>query len=170
MINGAALMYRGAGALSVVLFAGNGTAPSTLPSFGNVYTLSAAKLTDDDYGQIRPYYVTYFFPTHDQETAFKLGGGRKLLQYLTAFIAGTGTLTLTFLCDTLANAWPLTVTRALSTAPRFDLECGGGSAQAQRIAVKFVSCPASGTDNGFNLQKMLAVLKPAARLPVRGAV
>lgn len=192
-MNGGALMYRQATAgpgglppeaLSVVLFNGNGFPPGVLPGFGNVYTLSAAKLTDDDYGQVNPYYTTYFFVTHDQEQSLKcqdakgnmvtLGGMRKLLQYMTAYIAyplatGTCNVLLTFYCDSLTNPWPLTVGRALIPNPKFDLECAGGSAQGQRIAIKFASSPASGTDNGFSLMKVTAVLKRAERLQVRGS-
>ena len=192
-MNGASLMYRQAAAgpgglppeaLSVVLLAGNGQAPGAAAGFGNVYTLSAAKLTDDDYGQVHPYYTTYFFVTHDQEQSLKcqdaqgngvtLGGMRKLLQYVTAYIgypaaSGTCNIILTFYPDSLTNAWPLTVTRTLTVNPKFDLECAGGSAQGERIAIKFASSPVTGTDNGFTLQKVTAVLKRAERLQVRGS-
>lgn len=169
-VNGAALMYRQAGALRPVFFSGNGEAPGQAASFGNVYTLNPTKFTDDDYGQIFPYYVTFFLPSHDQEQQMQLGGGRKLLVYLQAFIAGVGSITITPLCDSLGNAWALMVTRALSNAPIYDLECAGGSAQAQRIALKFASVPTEGTDNAFNLQKVIATVRKAARLPVRGSV
>ncbi len=192
-MNGASLMYRQATAgpgglppeaLSVVLFAGNGQDPGAAAGFGNIYTLSAAKLTDDDYGQVHPYYTTYFFVTHEQEQALHcqnakgemvpLGSMRKLLQYVTAYIgypapSGTCNITLTFYPDSLTNAWPLTVTRALVVNPKFDLECAGGSAIGQRIAIKFAATPASGTDCGFSLQKVTAVLKRAERLLVRGS-
>ena len=168
-INGAALMYRQSGALQPVFFAGNGQEPGVAASYGNVYTLNPAKLTDDDYGQIYPYYVTFFMPGHDEEQAFQLGGGRKLLAYLQAFISGVGTLTIIPLCDALTNPWSLTGTRALTANPKFDLEWPGGEAQAQRIALKFASGPTSGTDNGFNLQKVVATIRKAARLPVRGS-
>ena len=117
--------------------------------------------------------------THDQEQALsytnekgdkvQLGGMRKLLSYLTAFIAGVGQITVTLYPDSLANPWPLYITRPLVSSPTFDMECAGGSAIGQRIAVKFASSPVTGTDNSFNLQKVVVVLKATMHLPVRGA-
>lgn len=145
-------------------------------SFSNVYTLKDYKLTDDDYGQIFPYYVTYFAPTPDQEQALQLGGGRKLLAYLAAFIESNSylylgcNLTVTFYCDTLLNPWGLTVSRTLPPNAIFDMECGGASTQGQRIAVKFESTPFDGkTDNALNLQTVRLWMKPATHLPVRGS-
>lgn len=169
-MNGAALMYRYSGKLSTVFFAGNGETPSAAGGHGNVYTLDAAKLTDDDYGQIDPYYVPYFFVNHEQEMALGLGAHRKMLAYLMAFISGVGTVTITPLCDTLSNAWPLVCSRTLNANPTFDMEWAGGSATAQRMAFKIASAPLAGqTDNSFNLDKLIAVLKPVKHLPVRGS-
>jgi hypothetical protein len=163
-------MYRRAGQIVPVFFSGNGTVPGTnIPGTGNVYTLDVTKLTDDDYGQINPFYTTYFMPGSEQETTLQLGGGRKLLQYVAAFVSGLGNMTITPLCDTLANNWTVTVVRTLGATPKFDLECGGGSAQGQRIALKFSSSPATGTDNSFTLQRVTAWMKPADRLVVRGS-
>jgi len=169
--NGAALMYRQAGKLSPVIFSGNKLPPGVAPGKANVYTLSAAKLTDDDYGQIFSYYVTYFAPTSDQEQMLQLGGGRKMLSYLTAFVSGVGNLQISPLCDVLTNQWAVVGVRPLSAAPTFDLEWVGGNAQAQRIALRFQSLPtnpAASLDNSFNLSRVLITLK-LARLPVRGS-
>ena len=69
-MNGAALMYRAPGQIQPVFFAGNGQPLGTANGFANVYTLNSAMLTDDDFGQINPYYLTYAFGvTHDQECA-----------------------------------------------------------------------------------------------------
>jgi hypothetical protein len=43
--------------------------------FGNLYSLNAAKYTDDDYGQIFSYYTTYFFFNHDLEAQAPGNGG-----------------------------------------------------------------------------------------------
>ncbi|MDE2099616.1 MAG: hypothetical protein KGL39_20355 [Patescibacteria group bacterium] len=169
-INGAALMYRAAGQLQPVLLAGNGQAPGAAAGFGNVYILNAAKYTDDDYGQILPYYTTYFAPDTDEELALQLSGLRKLLVWVQAFVPGIGTLTITPLCDSLSNAWSVTGSRTLAANPTYDLEWAGGQAQAQRIAIKFASSPAQGqTDNSFSLQKVTAWLRMIAHLRVRGA-
>ena len=196
-MNGAALMnfqpasnFAGTGnvALQACFFGGNGAPPGLLPGFGHSYTLSAAKFSDDDYGLVQPYYDTYFFLGHDQEQALSwqlpngqripIGAGRKLLAYLSAFISAPqlqtvteSQITLTFLCNSLTNPWPLTVVRLLSPNPKIDLECGGGSAIGNRIAVRFASQPATpgSLDNGFLLSHLTLWLKGAAHLPVRGA-
>lgn len=198
-MNGAALMYRTpnpniAGgempALPIVLFGGNGGAPDQITRInGNVYTLSSTKYTDDEYGLISPYYTTYFFVTHDQEQQLsyqlangqrvQLGAGRKLLQYLTAFVGAPSgltqtqsVLTLTFLCNSLTNPWSLNVQRTLSPTPTIDLECGGGSAIGNRIAIKISSAPANpavSLDNGFVLDHLAVWMKAATHLPIRGA-
>lgn len=169
-INGAALMYRAPGVLSVVFFGGNGQAPGAAAGFGNAYSLDPTKLTDDDYGQIVPYYTTYFFVGHDNERMLKLDSHRKMLAYLTAAIRGTGTLTITVFANSLTNPWAITGTRPLAATPNNDLGWAGGSATAERIAIKIASAPLPGqTDNGFLLTKLVPTLRPAARLPVRGA-
>lgn len=169
--NGAVLMYRTPGVLTPIILGGNNGIPGQFAGTGNVYTLTTLILTDDDYGQVHPYYVTYFFPNGDQEQGLQLGGGRKMVCYLTAFIGGTGNLLVTYLCNTLANAWGVTTSRTFLNPVTSDMECGGGSAIAQRIAVKFQSLPlVAQTDNAFNLQKVTLTLKKAAHLPVRGAV
>lgn len=168
-VNGAALMYRGAGSTQPVFFSGNGLAIGSEPGSGQVYTLDPAKLTDDDYGQIYPSYVTYMFIGHDAEVALQLDGGRKLLAYMAIFASGFGQLTITPLCDALSNPWPLTGIRPLSSAPTHDMEWGGGNAQAQRMALQFASSPLTGTDNSFSLQHVITWWRKA-RLAVRGAM
>jgi hypothetical protein len=178
---GGALMYREAGQIQPVFFGAT----------GNVYTLNAGKFTDDDYGQIYPFYTTYGFVTHDAEMALTfqdatgermpLGSGRKLLSYLKAFIAspaglaGGCVMIITVYTDSLVtqvgppvNPWPLVGKRNIVATPGYDLEWPGGMAQGDRIFVQFASVPATGTDNGFSLQRMTAFLKRVQRLPVRG--
>lgn len=164
------------GVLEFVPFGGNGSFPGVAAGFGNVYTTptdpsgAPILLTDDDYGQIFPYYTTYFFVNHEQEMALQLGAHRKMLSYFTALLNGTGNITIQALCNILTNAWPLSVTRALAAQAVSDTEWPGGSATAQRIAFKFASSPTTGTDNGFQLEKCVATLKPVTHLPVRGAL
>lgn len=168
MANGAALMYRIPGELALVLFGGNGVTPGVVVGFGNAYTLDQATLTDDDYGALAPSYMTYFFVSAEEKAKLKLNG-YELLAYLTAFVSGVGRIRITPYINTITNAWPVTCTRDLTVAPRFDLEWGGGNAQGERIALKYASLPiAPSTDNSFQLQAMAATLKQA-RLPIRGS-
>lgn len=122
----------------MVFLGGNGQAIGSGTGFGNVYTLSFNSLSDDDYGTIVPYYVTYFFVNHGQEIALQLGAHRKMVSYFTAFIAGVGFVTIIGLTDGLGNAWPLTAKRQLAIAPKFDLEWPGGNITAQRTAFQLI--------------------------------
>lgn len=175
-IGAAALMYRGAtlgGSTLSMVFSGWQNNPGF---FSNVYTLNPAKLTDDDFGLIAPYYTTYFFVGNMQEAMLRsdkgepLGSHRKLLAYLMAYASGTGLLNITVYGDNLNNPWPLSGQRSLVASPNYDLEWTGGNAYAQRFAIKFASVPVAGqTDNGFSLQKVVAALRAARHAPVRGA-
>jgi len=172
-MNGAALMYQGSTAsLQSTFFAGNGVTPgaSTANAFGNLYVLNPAYLTDDDYGLISPYYTTYFFVSREQEQGLQLGSHRKVVTYLQAFVAGIGNLTISAYPDALSNQWPLQCVRAAIQNPTHDLEWGGGNAQGGRIAFKFTSSPSSGTNNSFQLSKVVVALRPATRMPVRGSL
>lgn len=142
-MNGAALMYRGASParLQLTLFNGNGQTAGAAAGFGNVYTLSTAKLVDDDYGQIFPYWTTHFFTPGEIEAALQLGGFRHLIEYLSANVSGVGNVVVTPYINTLTNPWPLTVTRALSADPHFDIEWGAANITGNRVAFKFASVP-----------------------------
>lgn len=199
-MNGGALMFQiplsnpsgiGTPSLAPTFFCGNGAPPGFGNGHGNLYTLSAAKFTDDDYGLISPYYTTYFLVSHDQEQQLSwqgpdgqrrpLGAGRKLLTYLTAWITAPPSQTntqslinISFYANTMANgAWPLSITRALAREPQNDLECAAGSVKGYRIAIQFASAPANSSvslDNGFQLSHLSAWIKGDVHLPVRGAV
>jgi len=167
--NSGSLMYRQAGVLSLVLGGGNGSYPNTSPGYGNLYTLDSSSYTDDDYGQIDSYYITYFFPMAGAEAQLQLGSHQKQLAYLVAYIQWVGTITITPLIENLNNPWRLICQRAVSQV-NFDLEWGGGYARGSRMAFKIQASPLPGqTDNAYNLQRFVAALMPAARLRVRGA-
>lgn len=168
-MNGMARMYRNGASLTMVFFGGNGSAINSANGFGNIYTLNPTKYTDDDYGQINPYYVTYFLPSPEEEQALQLDAGRKMIAYITAYVSAISNLTIQILCDRLGNPWPLSVTRQPGMNPNFDLESGGGYAQAQRMALKIYPTPAAGqTDNTFGLSRV-SVWFRKSRLSVRGA-
>ena len=143
-MNGAALMYWSPGLLLPTFFGGNGQYAGQASGYGNVYIACANQLSDDDYGQIHPYYTTYFFPSHDQEQQLALGGQRKTLQYFQFLASGVGTMTVTPLVNNLQNPWNFTCARPLTANPDYDLEWPGASATGQRIAFKFASSPSGG--------------------------
>jgi hypothetical protein len=168
-MNGAARVFQAPGQLTTAFFGGNGQAPGAAPGFGNVYVLNPTKLTDDDFGQIFPRYTTYFFLDGEKAQGLGLAFVRLLVTYLNAYILGTGTVTYTFLVNSLTNAWNLTTSRTLNLTPNFDQEIGGAQCQGNRIAVRISSTPLPGTlDNGFNLQRLTLWLKKA-KLQIRGA-
>jgi hypothetical protein len=65
-MNGAALMRRGAG-LKAIFFGGGTTV--------HLYSLVPGNVADDDFGNINPYYTTYFFVDSEEEGAYQLGSG-----------------------------------------------------------------------------------------------
>lgn len=157
---GGARMYRtSSGKLDTVFYGG---------AFGNVYTLNPAKLSDDDFGVIAPYYVTHFFLDPEKAQMMQLTAARLLLAYITAYLSGTGQVTFSFLVNSLTNVWPLSVTRPLASSPNFDMELAGGNAMGNRIAVKMSFAPTSGNAVQFNLQRFQAWFKKA-KLSIRGA-
>ena len=168
-LNGGARMYASpGGSLTSIFFGGNGFVPGTAVGFGNVYSLNPLLLTDDDYGQVAPYYTTCFFLDSEKAQALGVVAIRIMLAYLNAYITGTGKVTYTFLCDSLDNPWAITTSRTLTSTAKFDQEIGGGMAQGNRIAIRISTTPITGTDNGFNLQRIQGWWK-AAKLKLRGA-
>lgn len=175
-LNGGALMYRDPFSIVPVFFAGNGQFPRA-DGFGNVYILDAGKYTDDDYGQMAPYYVTYAFPDRDQEQQEQLGGFMKMVAYTGTYIAGYGLLTISVYQNNLVNVWPLSGGGyALQANPPNDTEWSGAQAIAQRFFFKFTVAPNPAgstahplTDVAFSLTSFVAALKPNKRMPVRGA-
>lgn len=164
------ILARAGGVQTFCLGAGNGFTPFSAPGFGNVYSLSFSKLTDDDYGQVTPYYTTYFFVSRDQEQQLQLDVHRKLATYLSAFITGTGQTTITPLADVLSNPWPALPAYPLSASQNHDFEWGM-NVSGERVALKIGSIPLLGqTDNGFNLQHLAMTLKKEPMSPIRGAI
>jgi hypothetical protein len=164
------ILARAGGVQTFCLGAGNGQTPGAANGFGNVYSLSSAKLTDDDYGQVTPYYTTYFFVSRDQEQQLQLDVHRKLATYLSAFITGTGQTSITPMADVLSNPWPALPAYPLSTSQNHDFEWGM-NVSGERIALKIGSVPLVGqTDNGFNLQHLAMTLKREPMAPIRGAI
>ena len=133
----------------------NGTA------YGNLYTLNAQQFTDDDYGQMSPYYTTYFFVNHEQEQQLGLGTARKLMRKICADIPGIGYVTITPLVNSLNNPLPQTTPRVLAqdsnpaNLVNRDLEWTV-AVRGERIALRIAVFPLPGqTDVQMRLRKII---------------
>lgn len=165
-MNGAARMYRSVGQLTSCFFSGNGQTVGSVSGFGNAYILNPEKFTDDDYGRIFPYYVTYFFLDPEKRLALQLKGGRLLLAYVLAQIQPqsgdtNSQVQFTYFGDSLNNPWPIQTTRVLTVPFWKDRNFGGGMVQGERIAIKIASSPVSGTDNSFVLTRLESFFRNA---------
>jgi hypothetical protein len=170
-MNTAALMYRVAGNLAMVMGAGNGVTPGA-GGFGNVYTLNPNKYTDDDYGKVNSYYFTYAFVNRGAEQALQVGSHQKGFAGLLATVTWpAGTMLVQVAPNNLANIWPLSCERTVSQ-PDIDLQWGFGGqliARGSRFFIRFSSVPLPGqTDNAY-VVSMVTVGFAATRLRTRGA-
>lgn len=169
-MNGAALMYRTPGSIEPVFFGGNGATPGLQPGFGNVYTLDPTLLTDSDYGQFNPYYVTSGVPDSDTTSALQLIGNMFLVAYTSQSVYGVGIFNISMFYGNLGAAWPLVGNYTLKSTP-FDLEFPGGNCQGNRIFFKFSVSPnplVSATDNSFSLSSLTIFIKES-RMRFRGS-
>jgi len=168
-MNGAVRMYRSNGAaLTLVMLGGNGQAYGESAGFGNIYTLNPALLTDEDFGLVQPYYVTYFFLDPEKAQALQLKGLRILLAYLRIYVQGVGKVTCSYYSDSLQRLWKLSTTRTLTPNYFKDREFGGGQCTGDRIAIKIASFPTEGTDNSFKMTRLTAFIADA-KLKITGA-
>lgn len=133
----------------------NGTAK------GNLYTLDSSKFTDDDYGQMFPYYTTYFFVNHEQEQMLGIGTDRKLVKKICGFVTGVGYVSIIPFVNSLQNPLPQTSPRLLmadsdpSNLANQDLEWTTGI-RGQRIAFRIQVEPEPGaTDVQMRIQKLI---------------
>lgn len=131
-------------------------------SFGNIYSLDPAKLTDDDYGAIAPFYTTYFFTDHETEQGLGIGSDMKLVKRIHAFIAGVGQVTITPLVNSLYNFMPGLSPRILvkdtdqSNFLKSDLEWTIAGLRGQRVAFRISVQPLPGaTDVQLRVQKLI---------------
>ncbi len=170
-MNGAALMYRVAGTLSLVLGGGNGATPG-VGGFGNVYTLNPNKYTDDDYGLVQSYYYTYGFVNRGAEQQLQVGSHQKgFFGVLATVTWPAGTLLVQVAPNNPANIWPLSCERTVSQ-PNIDVQWGYGGiiiARGSRFFLKFSAVPLPGqTDNAYNIQMVTCLIVPT-RLKTRGS-
>lgn len=135
----------------------------------STFWLDPAKYTDDTGNVVAPYWISYFFCTHDQEQQFQLGAARKAFFFMTMFVSGIGNITVTPLRVVVSNPDAANAfTLPLSQNPTFDLE-RNMNVLASRCAFKFSSTPLPGqTDNQFSLSHFSVSVKIDPNAPLRG--
>jgi len=159
--NAAALVERPDGTATVMLGGGSPGVGGGGPA-GKVYQLSDAQFSDDGVA-IQSYYTTHFFPERAVEQQLDLGTHRKLFTYLTLYVEGSGTLSLTAFVNTSASPQaqqPL----ALSAPALRDLELPINVA-GERVAFKVGTGTAG---NWFRLDKFGPSVRVDPWAPVRG--
>ena len=154
------------------LFFAGGAFPAG-KAFANIYSLNQAMYTDDDYGQLAPFYDTYAFMDHEQEIVLGLGAGRKLCKAVHAFAAGIGLITITPIINSLYNFQPPLSPRILSLdtdQSNFlaeDLEWTT-AIRGQRMFFRISVQPLPGaTDVKISLQKFIAWMMKDPVAPFR---
>jgi hypothetical protein len=150
---------------------GNGQAPGLAPGFANAYWFDSTLLTDEDYGQVVPYYTTYFFINHQAEQSMQVGLHRKLYKRYAAYITGVGQFQLTPFANSLSNPWPAAPLWPLNLTQGSDIG-DGLNVNTERCAFQIASVPYIGqTDNSFNVGKLIITLSQEPISPIRyGAV
>lgn len=139
-------------------------------SFGNFYTFDDDKLTDDNYGKMTPYYITYAFVNHDTEQQLGVGSHRKLFVYFTIAITGVGQWFITPLGNSLNNPWPSTPLVPLKTESTFDSGMGL-NVSSERVFFKIQVVPLKNqTDVSMQINKFVVSLKQDSISPVGGVV
>ena len=121
---------------------------------GKVYLVSASQLSDDG-NAIPSYYTTHFFPERAVEQTLDLGAHRKLFSYLTMYVEGAGSLSLTSFTETQAapQAQP---SLPLSSPSTRDLELPI-NILGERVAFQVATNQAGAW---FRLQKFIPSVRP----------
>lgn len=172
-LNCGTILYRGNGVTQFVVGAGNGQAPGGAAGFGNLYYFDPNKLTDDDFGQMSPYYWTYGFVNHEMEQQMQLGSHRHNYTYLTTRCIGVGNLVVSPAINELTNIQRALRAQQLTSTLTRDIErplAGTGfSLKGERCFFKFAVMPLNGqTDVKFNLQKVVVTVREDELIPVAG--
>lgn len=153
--NSGAMLERFDGSQQVAI--GNGSAT------GKFYLLSDTQFSDDGIA-INGYYITYLFPTHEQEQQYQMSRHRKLAAYLTLFVEGSGTLNLSAFAVSLSAAAQPIPALTLSNPALRDLE-RQINVLGERIAFK-IGTNAVGA--WFKLQRLVPAFTTDPAGPVRG--
>lgn len=171
-VNSMAIISRPNGVTQFTIGSGNGEKPGNSGGFGSVYFLDPTKYTDDDFGQVNPYYTTYFFINHEMEAALQVGLHRKLFKRWSAYCSVVGLFNITPYANNLANPYPNGPLWPQSLVTQLNDIGDGLNVDAERAAFKISSIPLPGqTDNGFSLQKLVITLMQHPVSPIRyGAI
>jgi hypothetical protein len=129
---------------------------------GKVYLVNAAQLSDDG-NAIPSYYTTHFFPERAVEQSLDLGAHRKLFSYLTMYVEGAGSLSLTSFTET-QTAPQAQPSLPLSSPSTKDLELPI-NILGERVAFQVAT---NQPGAWFRLQKFVPSLRPDPWAPVRG--
>ena len=150
---------------------GNGEAPGLSSGFANSYWFDSTLLTDQDYGQVFPYYDTYFFINHQAEQSMGVGLHRKLYKRYAAYVTGVGQFQLTPFANSLSNPWPPAPMWPLNLTQDYDIG-DGLNVSTERCSFRISSLPLNGqTDNSFLIGKLIITLSQEPISPIRfGAV
>jgi hypothetical protein len=159
--NSCALIERPDGTTQVLMGGGTPGIGGGSPT-GKVYLVSAVQLSDDG-NAIPSYYTTHFFPERAVEQSLDLGAHRKLFSYLTMYVEGAGSLSLTSFTET-QSAPVAQPSLPLSSPSTEDLELPI-NILGERVAFQ-VATNQSGA--WFRLQKFIPSVRPDPWAPVRG--
>lgn len=170
-------------ARTLVVGGGNGRLANQAPGFGNLYTFdtflypptnptsSVWNCTDDDFGEIKSYYTTYFFFSPDVEQNPILSLHRKLYNYLAIHATGVGSLQVTPIIDALSNVQkPFRLIPLQLTDPGFDLEYHPIT-RGNRVAYKVQPVPtAPGIAAAMAVTHFIVSGRREMVFPVRGSI
>jgi hypothetical protein len=132
---------------------------------GKIYSLEEGQL-DDDGSPIPQIWDSYGFVTQEQEKAFNLGSVRKLFEYMTLKIDGTGDLTIKVFPNTLDSpfAHALLPDLILPASNNGDTEVPVNEI-GSRLFLQFMTFAVGA---GFKMSKIVLMLREDPWSPVRG--
>jgi hypothetical protein len=131
---------------------------------GKMYLLSDSQFSDDG-AAINSYYVTYLFPTHEQEQQYQMTRHRKLAAYMTVYVEGTGALNVSAYSVSLSATPQVIPALTLSNPGLRDLE-RPINVLGERIAFKLGT---NAVGAWFKLQRFIPGFTTDPTGPVRGA-
>jgi hypothetical protein len=129
---------------------------------GKVYDLLDSQLSDDG-AAINSYYLTYFVPSVMLEQQMQLGSHMKLFTYLTLYVEGSGTLTMTAYGPGQARSYALpsiTLSGPSGIDQGYPVDIG-----EERVAFKFGTNAAG---SWFRMNRLIMSVKAHPTMPIRG--